>query len=296
MTLKVKRKITYYVVLALGIAAALVWFAVFQIEASGGFLRIYFFDVGQGDAIFIESPGGNQVLIDGGPDNSVLAKLGEVMPFWDRSIDLVILTHPHADHLDGLVEVLKRYDVGTVLESGVNHTIPEYAEWHELLEEKNVKVVIAKAGQRIQLSDAAYLDILTPLEDFIGKSPKDMHDATVVSKLTYASTAILFMADAERPLEFRLLDSSFQILDSDILKAGHHGSKTSSSEGFLEAVSPEIAVISTGKKNRYGHPHQEVIDRLNKLGIKIFRTDTDGDVTFVSNGVQFSLDKPRTEK
>src|SRR3989344_1519309 len=196
MPSKTKKKAAYYFLTTLVITAVLVWYAVFQVEAQGELLRVHFFDVGQGDAIFIEAPNGNQVLIDGGPDNSVLAKLGEAMPFWDRSIDLIILTHPHADHLDGLVEVLKRYDVETVLENGVNHTIPEYAEWHELLEKKNVKVVIAKAGQRIYLSGAAYLDIFAPSEDFVGKSAKDMHDAAIVSRLAYASTAVLFMADA----------------------------------------------------------------------------------------------------
>ena len=280
---KIKKKIVRYLLLAIGTAAVIIWYAVFQVEAQSGFLRVNFFDVGQGDAIFIESPSGNQILIDGGPDNSVLSKLGETMPFWDRSIDLVILTHPHADHLDGLVEVLKRYDVETVLESGVNHTIPEYAEWHEFLKEKNVKVIIAEAGQRIRLGSAAYLDVLTPFEDFIGKSPKDIHDATIISKLSYGATTLLFTGDAERSLEYQLLYSGADI-DADILKVGHHGSKTSSADGFLGAVSPEIAVISAGRKNRYGHPHQDVLDRLRNLGISIFRTDTDGDIEMVSDG------------
>jgi len=223
-------------------------------------------------------------LIDGGADNSVLSKLGEAMPFWDRSIDLVILTHPHADHLDGLVEVLKRYDVGTVLESGVNHNISEYAEWRELLKEKEVKVVIAKAGERVKISQKVYLDILTPFEDFVGKSVKNIHDAAIVSKLVFASTSVLFMADAERPLEYQLLNFD---IEADILKVGHHGSKTSSSESFLKAVSPEIAVISVGQKNRYGHPAQEVLDRLGAIGVKILRTDLEGDIAIESNGAVY---------
>lgn len=277
------KKFLLYFTAGLFIFAGLVWAAVFGIEAQKGLLRVYFFDVGQGDAIFIDSPNGNQVLIDGGPDASVLAKLGEAMPFWDRSIDLIILTHPHADHLDGLLEVLKRYDVQTVIETGVNHSIPEYAEWQQLLKEKNVKVVIAQKGQRIKLSDLAYLDILAPFKDFEGQSPKNIHDSMIVSELFYGSTTALLMGDAERPLEYQLISEGIN-LKADILKAGHHGSKTSSLETFLKAVSPRYAVISVGKKNRYGHPYQEVLDRLSAIGARIFRTDLNGDILMASDG------------
>ncbi|MBI2640004.1 MAG: MBL fold metallo-hydrolase [Candidatus Sungbacteria bacterium] len=275
-----------YTVLGFAVAAGLIWFAVFKVEAAGGLLRVHFFDVGQGDAIFVEAENGNQVLIDGGPNGSVLAKLGEVMPFWDKSIDIVILTHPHADHLDGLIEVLKRYDIDMVLETGVSHSIPEYEEWRRLLKEKNVKVVVAKAGQKVQLSDSVFLDILAPFGNFEGVSPKNVHDSMIVSKLVNGSASLLLMGDAEKQIEYRLLFSGAD-MDADILKAGHHGSKTSTSEEFLRVVSPEVAVISAGRKNRYGHPHQEVIDRLESFGIKIFRTDIYGDVVFVSDGLTF---------
>lgn len=267
-------------------ASIVIWYAVFYYESRQD-LMVTFFDIGQGDAIFIEVPGGNQVLIDGGPDDAILAKLGRTLPFWDRTIDLLVLTHPHADHLDGLIEVLKRYDADIVLETGVNHSIPEYEEWRQLLKEKDVKVVVAKSGQRIRLSDSTYLDILTPFESFEGSSPKDIHDAMVVSKLVHGLTTALLMGDAEKSLEYQLLFAGAN-LRGDILKVGHHGSKTSSSEDFLKIVSPRFAVISVGRKNRYGHPNQEVTDRFNSLGIKIFRTDENGDVKFWSNGKRFS--------
>lgn len=253
-------------------------------------MLVHFFDIGQGDAIFIESPSGNQILIDGGPDNAILAKLGGVMPFWDHSLDAVILSHPHADHLDGLVEVLKRYDIGMVVESGVSHSIPEYAEWHNLLREKNVPVVIAEAGQKIDAGRGVMLDILSPFENFEGASPKNVHDATVVTRLVYASTSILLMGDAEEKLEYRLLYSG-TFVNSDVLKVGHHGSKTSTSEGFLQAVSPKIAIIQVGRKNRYGHPKQEVLTRLASFGSRIFRTDLDGDILLQSDGKSFIVDK-----
>ena len=156
----------------------------------------------------------------------------------------------------------------------------------KLLKDKNIQVITARQGQRMKLSDATYLNILLPSEDFSGKSPKNIHDAMIVSKLSYGSTTALLMGDAEKLLEYELLSSGVN-LKSDILKAGHHGSKTSSSEYFLRAVVPRFAVISVGKKNRYGHPHQEVLDRLKSFGILTFRTDENGDARFVSDGKAF---------
>ena len=282
IAIKNLRKIFLLAVIA---ASIFIWYAVFDLEARGN-LSISFFDVGQGDSEFIQAENGNQVLIDGVPNEAILSKLGEAMPFWDRSIDLVVLTHPHADHLDGLLEVLKRYNVRTVIESGANHSIPEYAKWHQLLEEKAVEVIIAKAGQKIKISDSAYLNIFTPFEDFEDKSSKNIHDAMIASKLNYGSTSVLFMGDAEKQIEYRLIFSGAD-LKSDILKVGHHGSKTSTSEEFLKAVSPKFAIISAGRKNRYGHPHQDILDRLMSFGIKIFRTDQDGDIRFLSDGTAF---------
>ncbi len=272
----------------LAAAAAFVWYAVVYAEAGRDF-AVTFFDVGQGDAIFIETENRQQILIDGGPNDRVLAKLGRLMPFWDRSLDLVILTHPHADHLDGLVEALKRYDVKMVLETGVRHSIPEYGEWREFLEKKKVNVVIAKAGQRVRFSETAHLDILAPFENFAGESPKNIHDAMIVAKLTNGALTVLLMGDAEKPIEHKLLLSDADI-DSDILKVGHHGSKTSTSQEFLDAVSPSLAVISAGRKNRYGHPYQDVLARLAGAGIRVRRTDRDGDVRLLSDGLKYGIE------
>lgn len=286
-----RKNFKWYFLFGLSVTTAIIWVAVFEVEAYSGKLILDVFDVGQGDGIYIQVSG-NQILIDGGPDNSILSKLGKVMPFWDRSIDLLILTHPHLDHIGGALEVLKRYSIGMVMESGVSHSIPEYEEWHRLLQEKNVKVITARGGQTLSLGPAASLDILTPFQSFIGEAPKNVHDSMVVSRLRYGSTAALFMGDAEKSLEYRLLyeslNSKFYSLNSDLLKVGHHGSKTSTSEDFLRAVSPKFAVISVGRKNRYGHPHQEVLDRLKEYGARVFRTDLDGDIRFVSDGADFS--------
>lgn len=272
-------------VLASGVAV--IWYAVFY-YASRQYLRVTVFDVGQGDATFIETPGGNQILVDGGPDERILAKLGEAMPFWDRSVDLLVLTHPHADHLAGLIAVLRRYDIGVVMVSGATHTTPEYEEWGKLLRELALPVVAATAGQRVDAGDGVVLDILSPAEEAV-VSASHPHDANIVARLAHGETTMLLTGDAEKMLEYRLLFESPALLDSDILKVGHHGSKTSSTEAFLKAVSPDLAVISAGRKNRYGHPHAEVIERFKTFGIPVRRTDIDGDIVIESDGEGYRL-------
>ncbi len=276
------------IVLAMFIAMAVVtWYAVFHLQRRQD-LVVTFFDIGQGDAIFIEATNGNQILIDGGPGDRILSKLGRAMPFWDRSIDLLILTHPHADHLDGLLEVLKRYHVAYILESGIHHSIPEYEEWRELLKKKSVSLVTGHTGQMIHAGDGVKLEVLAPFEDYRNSVSKNIHDATVVTKLVYGNTSVLFMGDAEKKLEHKLVFSGIAV-DVDILKVGHHGSKTSTSEEFLTAVSPSVAVISAGRKNRYGHPHQDVLDRLTRSGARVLRTDRDHDIRFLSDGINYDI-------
>ena len=260
--------------------ALFIWYAVFTIGAQGE-IEVTFFDVGQGDAALIQTNDGTQILIDGGPGRTILSKLGEAMPYWDRAIELVILTHPHADHLDGLIEVLKNYGVKTVLDSGAHYQTADYAEWKRLLEEKQIPIIVAKAGQRIHFSSSAFLDVLAPLESMANKPLKNIHDAVVVMRLSHRDNknfySVMFTGDMERRLEFELVSRGMP-LNTDVLKIGHHGSKTSSSEYFLKAVSPKIAIISVGGKNRYGHPHPSVLDRLERLGIQIRRTDIEGDI------------------
>ena len=277
-----RKHIIAYICAASFICCALIWYAVYYAEG-GQHLVIHFFDVGQGDGIFFELPNHVQVLIDGGPGSGILAKLGNEMPFWDHTIDLVILTHPHADHLDGLIDVLKRYDVGTVIESGVSYATPDYDEWNKLLAQKNVHVVYAHAGQHIVLSNIAALDILYPMKDLVGAKFSNVHDSMIVSKLSYGSSTVLFMGDAERPVEYELMATQRSLV-TDVLKAGHHGSKTSTMQGFLDSVRPRFAVISVGRKNRYGHPHQEVVDRIQSSGAVLFRTDINGDIEMMSDG------------
>ena len=267
----------------LSASAIMVWIAVFHFEARRGVLSIRVFDVGQGDAIFIEAPDGNQILIDGGPDAAVLRRLGEIMLPWDRSIDAVILTHPHADHISGLIDVLRRYAVGRVIESGSEHSIAEYGEWRKEIERRGIPRTIAGRGQTITAGDLR-LSILSPDEERMRSN--EIHDAMVVLRLQFGSSTALFTGDMEKNIEYRLAVSGDELF-ADLLKIGHHGSKTSTSDFFLSRVRPRYAAISVGRKNRFGHPAAEVTERLAAHGIEIFRTDGSGTLTFVSDGQKF---------
>ena len=268
----------------------LAWAVVFDLSQQK-FMEVNFFDVGQGDAIFIETPKGQQVLIDGGPSSAILEKLGKEIPFWDREIDLVILSHPEADHLVGLLEVLKKYKVRNILWTGIVRDTPEYVEWQKLIKEERAKIYIAKKEERILMSNGILIDILYPLQNLEGKEIKDSNDTSVVGRLAFGDNSFLFTGDATQLAEKEIIreyscsnSCEFATLDSDVLKVAHHGSKTSSSSEFLEEVSPEVAVISVGENNSYGHPTSETLENLNKYGIKVLRTDERGDIKIVSDG------------
>lgn len=240
-------------------------------------LEVVFFDVGQGDSIYIEIENSFQVLIDGGPNMSVLKKLGQEMPFYDRTIELMILTHPDHDHLFGLLEVLKRYDVKNVLWTGVKKDTAEYQEWLRLIEEEGADIFMAEAGQRIDLSEEIYLSIIHPFESLEGKEVKDYNDTSIVAFLVFNNASFLFTGDISKKVEKQLN------VDADVLKIAHHGSKSSTCSEFIEAVSPDIAVISVGENN-YGHPHDEVLSILQQFGIQVLITKELGDIKLLTNG------------
>lgn len=253
-----------------------------------GLLKIYFFDIGQGDGIFIESPSGKQVLIDGGPDNKILSKLGEVMPFYDRDIDMIIASHPHADHIVGLMDVLSRYNVKNIIEAKESYNSSEFRSWVDAVKNENANNIEAITGKIIDLGDGVTLTILHPFELVIGDNPKNPHDDDVVVMLKYGELEVMLTGDMETKVERRLIVAK-EDLDADVLKAGHHGSKTSSSEEFLSAVSPEIAIIQVGAKNRYGHPSPEVLERFENYGIKYYRNDINGDIKLTSDGRSYLI-------
>lgn len=269
----------------LGIIVIPVWSAVLGKEPSN-YLKVYFLDVGQGDAIFIEAPNHSQVLIDGGSGNAVLGELGRVMPFFDRSIDLVISTHPDKDHLGGLIEVLKRYKVEKILTTGVKTDTQGFKVWQDEIKKQNIPILVALFGQIIKLDQKADLFVLSPFDNFENRESNDLNNTSIVNRLVYGDLEILFTGDAEANLEQKLLDIHVDI-KSDILKVGHHGSRNSTTEEFLKAVDPDAAVIQVGANNRYHHPTKEVLERLN--GVKIYRMDQDGRVEVKSDGKSYKI-------
>jgi competence protein ComEC len=254
-------------------------------------LHVSFLDIGQGDAILIEQ-GSQQVLIDGGPSpQALIRELGERMPFWDRTIELVVLTHPDDDHISGLVEVLKRYRVEQVLypdlaaSADFEDPMSLYQQWEELIGEKDIPSTLAQAGQEIDLGDGVIMTVLNPPATLIEGTDSDVNNNGAVLRLDAGRVSFLFTADIMWEAEFRLIAQGAS-LDCTVLKVAHHGSASSTTADFLEAASPQLAVISVGEDNPYGHPKGEVLERLEaNLGEEnVFRTDEDGTIEFITDG------------
>ena len=273
-----------WLVLPLLVVAILVWSV--ALTTPDDKLHISFLDVGQGDAILIQTPHGQDILIDGGPDPQKLnLELSEKLPFWDRTIDLVVSTQPQADHLTGLVDVLQRYEVKRVLEPGVSYNSSIYQEWCNLVEEKQIKKDKARAGQEIDLGNGIKLEVLNPPANLWEGTSNDVDNNGVVLRLSWGKVSFLFTADTREEVEFELIGQRAN-LKSTVLKVAHHGSETSTTSQFLAAVDPEVAVISVGEDNPFGHPSPEVLERLiDRLGEdNVYRTDEDGTIEFITDG------------
>lgn len=275
---KINRQYKYFFIDILILVTGLVWYAV--LAEGNNKLKVAFLDVGQGDAIFIESPGGNQILIDGGPNGAVLSQLSKVMPFYDRSIDMVLMTHPDSDHVNGLVSVLRRYKVDAFVDAGAVSDNPAHKEVESIVADRSIKSLDLTKGYRINLDKGVYLDVLSP--PISGENFKD-NDGSLVARLVYGNVSFLLTGDMEKNMERFLLASGANI-KSDVLKVGHHGSRTSTSLEFLGGVAPQHAVISVGQNNKYGHPHRETLSALNQFGISTLQTDQLGAIMFVSDG------------
>ena len=261
-----------------------------QVWGIGDELKVVFFDIGQGDSAFIETPEGHQILIDGGPSGKrLLGKLSKEMPFWDKTIDLIVLTHPDSDHLTGLNYVLDRYKVENILWTGVLKETKTFQTWLDKIEQENANIVIASVGKEIQAGEAKFF-VLYPFESLDGElREKDSNDGSIVLKLLFGKNSFLFTGDISAKIEKQFLPrSALPVgLGADVLKVSHHGSKNASSKEFLGIVAPEIAVISCGENNSYGHPHPDVLNNLQDFGILVLRTDESGDIKIFSNGISY---------
>ncbi len=259
-----------------------VYFLHLNLQKDNNILTFAMLDVGQGDGLFIESPTGTQILIDAGPPRKIQSKLSRIMSPLDKSIDAIIITNPDADHIGGFSDVLKNYKVGKVFESGTFNDSKMYQNLRSEIKNKNITRILAKKGMRLNLGGGAVIDVLFPDRDV---SLWDTNDGSIVAKLTYGETSIMLTGDSTKTTENIILNKfSESELKSTVLKVGHHGSRTSSSQAFVDAVKPVYAVISNGKDNNYGHPHTDTLNTLNKFGVKVFRTDLLGTIIMKSDG------------
>ena len=250
-------------------------------------LTIVFIDVGQGDSILVILPNTRTLLIDGGEREGYGKVLATLQEHGLSHIDVVVATHPHADHIGGLVDVIKGVNVGEVLDSGQVHTTQTFEDFLDAIDTKQIPLRSVRQGDSINLDPTVKIDVLNPPVNLLDSADNeaDFNDNSVVLKLTYGEFSALLTGDMEERNEARLVSDNTTVVDADVLKAGHHGSRTSSSSPFLDAVTPEVVIISLGEGNTYGHPHQEVLDRISAaLAEHLFRTDVDGTITLTVNG------------
>lgn len=266
------------VILCMSIVVAASFF-VFIVGRGDSLLHVSLLNVGQGDAIFIRSSDGENIIIDGGPDQKVITELADVVPFFDRTFDYAILTHPDKDHIAGLLNVLKRYPVKHILFTGA-YKKDYYSEaFAQIIKEKNIPIIIADEKSDIFLKDGTIIDVLFPFTQDVGLKT-DTNETSIVLKVIYGKTGMLFMGDAEAKTEEKLIAHGADVR-ADLIKIGHHGSKNGTTENFLKTVSPTASFISVGRNNGYKHPHTELLKRLQKTGQKIFRTDFNGRIEII---------------
>lgn len=244
-------------------------------------LKVHFLDVGQGDSIFIELPTNETILIDASIKDASDKIINYLKEEKVSKIDYVFATHPHSDHIGGMSAVIKAFDIGQIYMPKAVTTTKTYENLLLTIKDKNLKIKTAKAGNTIIDTDDLKLVVLAPNQD----SYESLNNYSIVLKLTYKEKRFLFTGDAETLSEKEITGD----VEADVLKVGHHGSRTSTSQAFLNKVNPSYAVISVGLNNDYKHPHQEVLDRLEKKNIKIYRTDQNGDIIFTTDGYNIDV-------
>lgn len=271
--------------------AVLVGFGIFlqhpNLKAEKSGTEVSFLNVGQGDATLIKTPNSHYILIDGGPDKKILGELGEVLPPNARTIDTVILSHPHADHVSGLNYVLDRYQVNHAYLTGVTYTSPEYIEFLKHIKEENILAKKSYVGQDFTL-DGVDFKCLYPTTDISGQTFKDQNDTSSVMDISYTGKHILMLGDLSARLQEKNLRKEDLSFGFDILKVSHHGSKTGTSSKILEYIKPKYSVIMVGAGNNFGHPSQLTLGQLS--GSLVRRTDLNGRIQFLINSAGVTLE------
>jgi competence protein ComEC len=295
------------VLFAIALAAAIIFVGIYWLRhrpqqiptpfVTQGRLQIYTLDVGQGDSSLIITPEGKSVLIDAGTPQAADEVVTALRKRDVRSLDLAVATHPHADHIGGMRQVIENFGVKNFLDSNQEYPSKEYLRMLQALGEKGIKPIFAKKGMRFDLDSGVALEVLNPqgagqwiTEVRRGGSVENAN--SVVLRLSYGNFSMLFTGDAETETEDSMMKSGVP-LRAQVLKVGHHGSRYATSAKFLEAVAPEAAIISVGAGNRYGHPAQQTLDRLRKAGVKVYRTDLNGEIAIVTDGNTFEIHPAR---
>lgn len=272
------------IVLVLTLCTTIVWYLLLQHK--NPVLRVAFLDVGQGDSVLIESPTGKRLLIDGGPDGSVLRELPKVIPWYSRTIDVVLATHPDADHIGGLSDVLRRYTVQYIIDNSVQHESPAVESFLAFSADEDALVRGLMRGDAIDLGGGVRVDVLFPDRDM---TTAETNMASIVLRVSYGEHSFLLSGDSPSGIEKYLVSQEGTRLQSTVLKAGHHGSNTSSDVLFVGTVSPQYVIYSRGCDNRYGHPHQQVLDIFSRFEVTAYDTCTDGTVVFETDGTMLSV-------
>ncbi len=245
-------------------------------------MKVHFIDVGQGDSILIQSPNGKNMLIDGGTKSAGTKVVSFLKSKGVSTLDVVVATHPDADHIGGLIPVLNNFKVNQFIDSGKVHTTQTYLELLQLVDDKNIPFNVPKTGDKINLDSLISATVI-----YADENASDTNDASIVTRVVYGSVSFLLMGDAGTSLESKIMSQGN--VKSTYLKAGHHGSNTSSSAAFINAVKPTGTMLSYGKDNSYGHPHTDVVNRLKAVNSKIYSTAVSGDTTVVTNGTTHSV-------
>ena len=257
-----------------------------------GNLHVFVLDIGQGDSVLVTTAANEHILVDGGPDDEVIEQLSRVMPFYERTIDLVILTHPHADHVDGLAEVLKRYRVKQVMITGMSGYSPGYIAFLNEIVRQKIPILFAGSGKDYRFGNLI-LDVIYPFESLQGVHFENLNNGSIVFRLIYGERIFYFSGDAETEEEEKILVTGLD-LRADFYKVGHHGSRTSSGVHLLERIQPLYAVISCGVDNKFKHPHGITLQHLHERNIKIYRTDLDGTIEAVSDGRNLAFKRAKS--
>ena len=263
-----------------------------QASNPGAPLTVKVLDVGQGDALLVRTPE-QVILIDTGDTPTKERLVGYIKKEGITVIDKLIITHPHADHIGGVQAVFDNFTVKQVYDSGQTTTSNMYKQYLVSVQKKKIPFALLEAGTQLDVGGGVLFKVLSPEKPFIKGTDSDLNNNSIVLKLIYGNFSMLFTGDAEKEAEQRMGKSFAAELKSTVLKAGHHGSSTSSSHGFLKAAEPETVVISLGANNEYHHPHPSVLKRYSQLKLKVFRTDTDGTVTVSSDGKTYSVTKEK---